>query len=102
MNKAQWPFSSPPNEVVFTSKKITSGDEWVYYVSHDSDDGAWQFHPYEFTLMEDASIVGLGTICKLDPSLLELYDLPEGWYAWRKSPDSGWIRCKQENEKNTF
>jgi hypothetical protein len=59
-----WPFAAPPNVAVFTSKQSISGDAWIHYVSHDEDDGAWQFHPVGFTTEEDAAVVGLGTIVR--------------------------------------
>jgi hypothetical protein len=43
---ATWPFSDPPNAAVFTSKKILDDNDWIQTVTHDEDDGAWQFHPY--------------------------------------------------------
>jgi len=64
------------------------------YVCHDADDGAWQFHPQSGPTEEkDASIVALETICKLDPGILELADLPFGWCAWREKQSAEWQRA---------
>ena len=38
-----WPFSDPPNVAVFTTGQVVRGERAVLYVSHDADDGAWQF-----------------------------------------------------------
>jgi hypothetical protein len=90
-----WPFSDPPNVAVFTSKSIIQGNEWIYYVSHDLEDGAWQFHPQSgFTSEEEASVVSLQSISDLDPSICELADLPLGWCAWRDTIESDWKRKK--------
>ena len=92
----EWPFADPPKVAVFTSKKIVGGDEWIYYVAHDEDDGAWQFHPPgQPTSEEDASVVSLATIVELDPTVRELADLPLGWCAWRESQSSAWQRKRQ-------
>ena len=92
-----WPFKDPPNVAVFTSKQILSGEEWIYYVSHDEEDGAWQFHPMSGPIAENqASVVGLRTILDLDPSLAILADLPLGWCAWRDEKGSAWQRMKKE------
>lgn len=40
-----WPFAEQRNVAVFTHPDILSGDDWIHYVSHDEDDGSWQFLP---------------------------------------------------------
>ena len=91
-----WPFAAPPNVAVFTSKHVISGDAWIHYVSHDEDDGAWQFHPLGFTTEEDAAVVGLATIVRLDPTLLELHAPPLGWVATRDGAGEAWVRGRRE------
>ncbi|HEX3626493.1 MAG TPA: hypothetical protein VH280_13845 [Verrucomicrobiae bacterium] len=91
----KWPFQDPQNVAVFTSKEIVSESTWIQYVTHDEDDGAWQFHPIDGTLEEDARIVSLEKIVEIDSSVAQLFDLPLGWYAWRKSRDSAWKRKKK-------
>lgn len=89
-----WAFADPPNVAVFTSRRITDGEDWIHYVTHDEEDGAWQFHPYRGPTTEaEAVVVGLRTIVKLDPAVAELSDLPFGWCAWRGSPDEPWQRA---------
>jgi len=92
MKKPQWPFASSPNTAVFTSKKIIFGNEWIYYVCHDAEDGAWQFHPVGFTKEDEVAIVSLEEMCNLDSSIFELWNLPYGWFAWRPRKDDNWIR----------
>jgi len=88
-----WPFSDPPNVAVFTSKSIVEERDWIHYVSHDQDDGAWQFHPPSGPATEnDASLGSLRTILELDPSIITLADLPLGWCAWREAKNSPWKR----------
>jgi hypothetical protein len=36
-----WPFFDARNTAVFTSKKIVFEGEWIYFVTHDQEDGAW-------------------------------------------------------------
>lgn len=91
-----WIFRDPPNVAVFTSKSIVDGTEWIHYVCHNEEDGAWQFHPPSgFAGEENASIVSLQSIVKKDPTVNDLFDLPLGWCAWRETPTSKWKR-KQE------
>lgn len=93
---ASWPFADPPNTAVFTSKRILNGDVWIYYVSHDEEDGAWQFHPKSGPTPEsEAAVVSLRTVVELDPSITTLADLPLGWCAWREQQDASWQRVKK-------
>lgn len=94
---SSWPFADPPNVAVFTSKSIIEGRDWVHYVSHDEEDGAWQFHPYGgFATVAESAIVGLGTMLEIDPSLAALAELPLGWYAWRDVRDGEWQVTRRE------
>lgn len=91
-----WPFDDPPNVACFTSRRIFEQGDWIHYVTHDEDDGGWQFHPPSApTPMSDAWLVGLGNIVKRDPTIVELADLPLGWHAWRDAPDAPWQRGVQ-------
>lgn len=90
----EWPFADQPNVAVFTSKKIVHDGDWIYYVAHDEDDGAWQFHPHSGPTPEsDAAVVSLKTMVSIDDSIKQLADLPTGWHAWRKSRDADWERA---------
>lgn len=64
------------------------------YVSHDRDDGGWQFHGNSSGELteEDVAVVSLESVLNRDDTLLELFDLPVGWHAWRESRDDIWHR----------
>jgi hypothetical protein len=91
-----WPFKDPPNVAVIANRKIVDGRDWIAYVSHDLADGGWQFHNKEAApaKVSDAAVVGLREIVQLDETIIELADLPPGWYAARKSKTSPWDRAK--------
>ena len=93
---SEWKFSDPPNVAVFVHRSIVKTDDWIAYVSHDDEDGSWQFHNSEPGPVEDGDImiVSLQNMVKRDESILELADLPEGWHAWRGSKSSPWQRAK--------
>jgi hypothetical protein len=91
-----WKFPDPPHTSAFLSEKIHNGTEDVTYVSHDVEDGAWQF-------LGDSMSDGGGPVLSClhhpidrDPSLAELADLPLGWYAERDKPGEPWIRKEHE------
>lgn len=89
-----WTFPDPPNVAVLTTQSIVRGGRWIAHVSHDADDGAWQFHDDSPNppRTEDAVLVSLRSMVERDPSLLELGDLPEGWKATREAPNTAWQR----------
>ncbi len=80
----EWPFADPKNVAVFTTKQVMRLGQPILHVSHDEDDGAWQFHTGVEQLSEnDAMIVALSEIVEHDQSISELADLPCGWFADR-------------------
>jgi Domain of unknown function (DUF4262) len=89
-----WKFPDPPHTRVFLSETVNKGTEPVTYVSHDAEDGAWQF-------LGDSMSDGSGPVISCfhhpidrDPSLAELSDLPSGWYAERGKVGEPWSRRK--------
>ena len=88
-----WPFEQPPNTAALTTQDIIEGRAAVLRVTHDADDGSWQFLPNTPVSPEDARVVALGGICRRDPTLLTVADLPEGWVAWRERPGAMWHRA---------
>ena len=101
VSAANWPFKDPPNVAVFVNRRILHESAWIAYVSHDADDGAWQFHTSDSTppRQEDATIVALRQIVQLDPAVSGLADLPLGWHAWRKSRNSEWHRAQGSSRR---
>ncbi|WP_235905665.1 hypothetical protein [Tautonia marina] len=93
---AQWPFADPPDTAVFTLDRVLDGETPVLLVTHDADDESWQFLDGEHVFEEDARVVALGEIVQLDPTLLDLADLPLGGFAWRSGPGDPWNRGEGE------
>jgi hypothetical protein len=91
-----WPFSDPRKVAVFTTKSILERRVPILMVTHDEEDGAWQFLDGSTPMMEDGRIMGLEEIVSRDNSILELANLPEGWMAIRSSPSSPWKIMKHE------
>jgi hypothetical protein len=90
-----WPFDDPENVAVFTSKRIIKDKEPILYVSHDEEDGAWQFHSGNTVKTEEAMIVSLMELYLHDSSIGLLADLPCGYIAERKSRRHPWERRKR-------
>ena len=63
----------------------------ILYVSHDEDDGMWQFLCGSNHNIEDARIVSLFEVYNIDYSIGLLKDMPRGYYAIRENVESDWI-----------
>ena len=46
---------------------------------------------------DDAAVVSLESIVKLDPTIKKLVDLPMGWHAWRETPKGVWHKAKADD-----
>jgi hypothetical protein len=90
---SDWPFEDPPNVAVFTTSAVLAGKP-ILLVTHDEEDGAWQFLCGTTTKTKHARLVGLDCMLRHDPSLRELADLPLGWRAERKKASSKWVRLR--------
>lgn len=88
-----WPFHQGKNRAVFTTRPVLEGEEPIRLVTHDQD-GDWQFLCGTTNRTEDGRVVCFKTIFDGNPSLAELADLPDGWKAFRESPDQPWRRMK--------
>ncbi|MBN6187782.1 hypothetical protein JQN58_12800 [Aneurinibacillus sp. BA2021] len=66
----------------------------ILYVSHDEEDGMWQFLDDNELDTDNALIISLKEIIKIDPSIVELSDLSLGWIAWRENEQQKWNREK--------
>jgi hypothetical protein len=89
---ASWPFEDPPHTASITSRQVLEGGAPILRVSHDADDGSWQFLCGTTDDPADARVVGLGRMYARDLTLGDLADLPEGWEARRTAPGLPWQR----------
>jgi hypothetical protein len=77
--------------------RILDEKDWVHYVTHDQDDGAWQFHPVRGPAsMQEAAVVSLKRMLEIEPRIEELADLPLGWHAWRDNQNASWTRAPKQ------
>ncbi len=88
----EYKFLYDKNTMVITTKKIVSGQSDILLVSHDKDDGMWEFLDGKDVCEENALVVSMFEIVQIDESINKLYDLPLGWIAYRESKTTEWIR----------
>ena len=93
---SDWKFPDPPHTKAFLSEAVHTEAEPVTYVSHDADDGAWQFLGDSMAGDSKPVISCLHHPIDKDPSLKELADLPLGWWAERTKPGDPWSRHPHE------
>lgn len=86
-----WPFDDPPNVAVFTTEDVLAETAEVMYVTHEAEDGAWQFLPGEGVNADAIRVVALTTILARDPTLVQVASLPIGWTATRPETGSDWL-----------
>lgn len=91
-----WPFNESRNVAVITLSHILDGASPILFVSHDAEDGGWQFLDGAEPNEEAVRIVALHRILSLDPGIAEVADLPLGWSARRASAGGEWRRSPQE------
>lgn len=91
MNSEDWCFDDPPNTACIIHVLCLSGEKPILFVSHDEDDGMWQFMPGDVALSEaDARVVALEKAALVDPAVNEVANLPLGASASRSSESDNW------------
>lgn len=87
----EFPFYDAPNTATIVCCHITNGKSPILYVSHDEDDGMWQFLCGETHETDEAKVVSLKFAFELDNTVGGLRDMPCGCYATRENKESDWI-----------
>ncbi|BCT91250.1 hypothetical protein LYSHEL_02740 [Lysobacter helvus] len=86
-----WYFDQTPDTAALVSKSVVYDGHPILFVAHDEDDHGWQFLDGADP-PSDVVVVEMSHPVDMDPSLLDLADLPPGWCAWRDSIDGPWTR----------
>jgi len=73
-------------------RQVLEQSEPILLVSHDAEDHGWQFIGTTDAAMEDAKVVCLEEVVRLDPTVLEVANLPPGWKAIRAKAGGTWTR----------
>ena len=92
MGSVPWPFDQPRTCAVLTLRSIAFDDAPILLVAHDAEDHGWQFLGLDGADEADVAVVALEEIVAIDPSVLEVANLPPGSSAWRESRSAPWQR----------
>ena len=95
----KFPFAETRDTACIICNHILNGEKPILFVSHDEDDGMWQFLCGGSHGMEDAKVVALGEVFDLDPSIGKVAEMPCGYCATRDKVDSDWVVKNENNDK---
>lgn len=87
----EFPFYDAPDTVAIICCHIMEKEAPVLSVSHDEEDGIWQFLCGKPHGIDEAKLVSLKWVFELDNSIGVLRDMPCGCYAERKAPGDEWV-----------
>jgi hypothetical protein len=93
--KAEFKFSDPENKPCFTCSHVLSKERPILYVAHD-DEGDWQFLCGEDHAEDDGKIISLKQAVALDTTVNDLYEMPMGFGAERKTVKDKWMPFRLE------
>ncbi len=91
----EFPFYDAPNTAAIICCHIMESKSPILYVSHDEDDGMWQFLCGQVHTTDEAKLVSLRWVFDFDHSVGVLADMPCGYYAQRKNRDDSWTIKKR-------
>ena len=94
-NKCSFPFADTKNTATMSCIHVTNEGKPILYVSHDKDDGMWQFLCGGTHDMADAMVVSLYYIYEKDTSVAEIADLPYGSIAERETVGAAWKKRRR-------
>lgn len=91
----KFPFNDAPNTSTIICSHILEQGADILYVSHDEDDGMWQFLCGKSHETTDAKLVSLEEVFALDNSIAQIANMPCGHIAIRRDAASKWKTQKR-------
>ena len=90
-NKSDFKFNETKNTACFVCNHVLEKKRPILFVSHDKEDGSWQFLCGENDHTdENIRIISLEEATILDSTLNDLYEMPEGIGAEREKVGMKW------------
>jgi hypothetical protein len=91
-NKTEYKFKEAENTACFVCDHVLSKHRPILYVAHDKEDGSWQFLCGQDDHTEaNAKIISLKQATEIDTTINDLYEMPLGVGAERKSRKDKWV-----------
>lgn len=83
-------FKDAPETACIVCQHVLDGKNPITFISHDKEDGMWQFLCSEDHILEDVRLISLAEACKLDESINQVADLPRGFVMERTEAKGRW------------
>lgn len=91
-NSSFFKFNEPENTGCFVCDHVLSRQRPILYALHDRDDSSWQFMCGQNDHTEgNAKLISLKQATEIDDSINDLYEMPLGVGAERKTTTSKWV-----------
>ena len=89
-----FPFADDPDTACIVCRHVLDKEKKITYVSHDTDDGMWQFLCGESHSEDDARLVSLYSVYMMDESVGQIADMPCGCFIERTPGDVNWNKAQ--------
>ena len=94
-------FKDPENTACLTCRHVLERTGSILHVTHDEDDGMWQFLcGADSHTEEDAKILSMREIVEIDPSVNGLHGMPLGVGAYREKVGGDWTSFRLQREES--
>ncbi|MGE5458399.1 MAG: DUF2185 domain-containing protein [Methanococcaceae archaeon] len=96
---SNYKFRDPENSACIICDHVLNKERPVLYVTYDLEDGGWQFMCGQEDHDESSGkVISLKEVTEIDNSINDLYEMPSGIGAERKSVQEKWIPFKLNEE----
>lgn len=83
-------FKNAPNTAWIVCQHVMDGKNPITFISHDKEDGMWQFLCSEDHILEDVRLISLAEAFQIDESINQVADLPRGFVMERTEAKGRW------------
>ena len=83
-------FKDAPETACIVCQHVLDGKNPITFISHDKEDGMWQFLCSEDHILEDVRLVSLAEAFQIDESIGQAADLPRGFVMERTEAKGRW------------
>ena len=91
----EFPFYDEPNTATIICSCVINREKPILYVSHDEEDGMWQFLCGKTHEIDEGKLVSLKSVIDLDNSVGVLKNMPCGYHATRENQEDKWVVRKR-------
>lgn len=83
-------FKDAPETACIVCQHVLDGKNPITFISHDKEDGMWQFLCSEDHILENVRLVSLAEAFQIDESIGQVADLPCGCVVERTEAKGRW------------